>query len=149
MPATVEAKANIIRAKTYAAALYGIEAAKVQPAKVAKLTAAVIDVFKSKNNNHNVDRFFATLGSEEKDLDPVVQIYGRRAMQIRRSSCKGSQAEKRNKGNLLKYATRYKKGSIWPKWYHDLDQGGLKDPGTFPVPQPHPSTNDHARDWGD
>ena len=111
------------------------------------MTAAVIDVFKSKNNNHNVDRFFATLGSEEKDLDPVVQIYGRRAMQIRRSSCKSSQAEKRNKENLLEYAMRHKQGSIWPKWYHDIDQGCPKDPGTYPVPQPHPNTNDHAREW--
>ena len=97
-PAKAEAKANIIIAKTYAAALYGIEAAKVHPAKVAKLTVAVIDVFKSRNNNHNVDRFFATLGSEEKDLDPVVQIYGRRAMQIRRSSCKSSEADKKDEG---------------------------------------------------
>ena len=31
-PATVEAKAGIILAKTYAAALYGIEAARVPPA---------------------------------------------------------------------------------------------------------------------
>ena len=86
----MEAKVAAINAKTYAAALYGIEAAGVQPAKVAKLTAAVIDVFKNRNNNHNLDRFFATLSSEEKELDPMVQIYGRRAMQIRRSTCKNS-----------------------------------------------------------
>ena len=144
MPATVEAKANIIIAKTYAAALYGVEAAKVTPAKVAKLTAAVIDVFKSRNNNHNVDRFFATMGSEEKDLDPMVQIYGRRAMQIRRSSCKSSETEKRMKQILTKYATRHKIGSNWPKWYHDMS---TEEPSTYPVPQPHPNTHDHANDW--
>ena len=36
-PATVEAKTGIILAKTYAGALYGVEAARVTPAKVAKL----------------------------------------------------------------------------------------------------------------
>ena len=103
--------------------------------------------FKSKNNNHNVDRFFATLCSEDKDLDPVVQIYGRRAMQIRRSICKSKEAERRHKDNLLKYAERHRKGSRWPDWYHDVDQGGMKEPDTYPTPQPHPNTNEHAKDW--
>ena len=46
-PATVEAKVKAIQAKIYAAAMYGIEAAEVPPAKVATLTAAVIDAFRS------------------------------------------------------------------------------------------------------
>ena len=94
-PATTEAKVGIINAKTYAAAMYGIEAARVPPAKVAKLTAAVIDVFKARNNNHNVDRFFASLSEEDRELDPMVQIFARRALQIRRSACKGKEAEAR------------------------------------------------------
>ena len=68
-------------------------------------------------------------------------------MQIRRSSCKCSEAEQRMKNNLLKYATRHKKGSNWPKWFHDIDQGYPKESGTYPTPQPHPNTGDHARDW--
>ena len=36
-PATTKAKVGIIIAKTYAAAFYGIEAAGVNPAKVARL----------------------------------------------------------------------------------------------------------------
>ena len=36
VPATAEAKVGIIIAKTYAAALYGIEAARVQPVKIAR-----------------------------------------------------------------------------------------------------------------
>ena len=60
-PVTVEAKMNIILAETYAATLYGVEAAKVQPQKIAQLATAVIDVFKPRNNHHNADRFFATL----------------------------------------------------------------------------------------
>ena len=84
-PATVKAKAKVILAKTVAAAMYGIEAAQVQPAKIAKLTAAVIDAFRSRNDNHNTDRFFATIAEERNELDPVVQILARRAMQIRRT----------------------------------------------------------------
>ena len=77
-PASLEAKVAIILAKTYAATLYGVEAARVQPQKIAKLAAAVIDVFKPRNNHHNADWFFATLTSDEaEDLDPVVQILGR------------------------------------------------------------------------
>ena len=48
-PATAEAKAKVIHSKIYAGALYGVEAAGASPAKVAKLTAAVIAVFKSEN----------------------------------------------------------------------------------------------------
>ena len=54
-PATLEAKCMAIRTKIYAAAMYGIEAAEVTPQKIAKITAGVIDVFRSKNENHNVD----------------------------------------------------------------------------------------------
>ena len=56
-PATNEAKVKAIHAKVYASAMYGIEAAAVTPAKIAKLAATVIDVFRSRNNNHNADRF--------------------------------------------------------------------------------------------
>ena len=41
--------------------MYGVEAAAASPAKVASLTAAVIDVFKSRNNVHNANQFFATI----------------------------------------------------------------------------------------
>ena len=115
-PASVEAKAGIILAKTYAATLYGVEAARVQPQKIAQLAAAVIDVFKPKNNHHNADRFFATLTTDEsKDLDPVVQILGRRASQIRRTASKSKEAEERFKKTLMKYARKYKSGDEWPK----------------------------------
>ena len=46
-PASVEAKVAIIHAKTYAATLYGIAAARVQPQQIAQLAAAVIDVFRT------------------------------------------------------------------------------------------------------
>ena len=57
-PAIVEAKAKAILAKVYAPAFYGIEAAEVPVAKIASLIAAIIDVLRSRNDNHTVDSFF-------------------------------------------------------------------------------------------
>ena len=45
-PARVDMKARIIATKVYAAALYGVEAATVTPARIAKLSAAVVDTFR-------------------------------------------------------------------------------------------------------
>ena len=45
VPASMQAKVNIIHAKVFAAAFYGIEAASMPPAKMAKLAATIIDVF--------------------------------------------------------------------------------------------------------
>lgn len=135
----MEAKVAIILAKTYAATLYGVEAARVQPQKIAQLAAAVIDVFKPRNNHHNADSFFATLSADEtKDLDPVVQILGRRAMQIRRSANKGKGVLDMFKKILMKYVRKHKNGDGWPKWFHDADSGKAKLPRTYPVPNRTP-----------
>ncbi len=48
----------------------GVEAASASPIKVASLTAAVIDVFKSRNNNHNANQFFSTISGSKNDFDP-------------------------------------------------------------------------------
>ena len=77
----------------YAGAFYGVEAAQVSPAKLAKMSAAVIDVFRSRNNSHNADRFFATLTSAKNDLDPTVQIFTRRVLQVRRTCSKKEGAD--------------------------------------------------------
>jgi len=61
VPPSIEAKVQIIQGKVYGAAMYGIEAAEATPTTIAKLTAAVVAVFRSRNNSHNVDRFFTTL----------------------------------------------------------------------------------------
>ena len=97
IPADIQAKVGIIHAKIYAAALYGVEAAEATPAKVAKLTTAVINVFRSRNNNYNVDRFFTTLTGDKNDADPVAQILLRRVLQIRRVACKTEGNEERYK----------------------------------------------------
>ena len=70
---------------------------------------------------------------EWKHLDPVVQIYGRRALQIRRACCKCKKAEARIKENIVKYATRHKKGDAWPIWYHDVDQGNTWGTNDLPA----------------
>ena len=54
-------KAKAIGAKTYTAAFYGIEAAEMAPSKMARFAAAVIDVYRNRNNNHNTDNCFTTL----------------------------------------------------------------------------------------
>ena len=147
VPADVEAKVGIILAKTYAAALYGVEAAKVQPAKLAKRAAAVVNAFRGKNTNRNTDRFYTTLTGDAKDLDPVVQIYGRRALQVRRTCSKDKEAERRIKETIVRYATRHKRGEAWPTWYYDEEWEAAGGPEIFPQPQPHPSTNEHSEDW--
>ena len=68
--------------------MYGIEAASASPIKVASLIAAVIDVFRSRNNNHNANQFFSTISGSKNDLDPQVQIFARRVLQVRRTACK-------------------------------------------------------------
>ena len=65
IPASTAAKLAAIRTKIYAAAMYGVEAAEIAPAKIASMTAAVIDVFKSRNDNHNADRFFTTIATDK------------------------------------------------------------------------------------
>ena len=105
----MEAKVKIIHTKIYVAAMYGVEAAEVAPAKVARLTAAVIDAFRSKNETHNADRFFTTLTYNSKDLVPVVEILARRVLQIRRTACKRDEMADKFKGMILKYAGTHTK----------------------------------------
>jgi len=148
-PVGVEAKVSAILAKVYAGALYGIEAAQVTPAKFAKLSAAVIDAFRSKNDNHNADRFYATVSEATKDLDPVTQTFCRRAMQIRRTCHKQSGASCKIKASLSKYVEKHKVGQRRPRWYHWKPADQEDDTFQYPPEQPHPSTKEHDDGWGD
>jgi hypothetical protein len=91
------------------------------PAKFAKLSAAVSDAFRSRNDNHNADRLFTTVVEAKDEIDPVAQVFSRRVMQIRRIVVKLKGAEGRFKKMLLKYANKNKKNGKWPSWYHDND----------------------------
>ena len=104
VPATLEGKVKTIHAKVYGVALYGIEAAHAQPTKDAKLAAAVIDVFRSKNNCHNAVRLVTTITEEKNDIDPMAQIFARRVLQVRRTCAKKRGAEERFKRVINKYA---------------------------------------------
>ena len=147
-PASVETKARIIATKVYAAALYGVEASQMTPAKIARLSAAVIDTFRSRNNSHNADRFYTTLTTTKNDLDPAAQILVRRVLQIRRASMKRDKAEARFKRSLKKYATKFKdvKGR-WPSWYYPTDQEASGRTFEYPPEQPHPSTKEYSQHW--
>ena len=146
-PANVDMKARIIATKIYAGALYGVETATITPARIAKLSAAVVDTFRSKNNSYNADRFYATLTKADNDLDPTAQILARRILQIRRTSCKKDGAEEYFKRVLKKYAERHKVGGKWPGWYMANDEGENNQPLLYPPEQPHPSTKEHQKHW--
>ena len=118
-PAKPEAKAKVILAKVYAGAMYGVEAASATPQKIGSLTAAVIDGFKSKNNNHNAKQFFSTITYSKNDLGPAAQFFARRVLQVRRTACKKKDAEERFKNILKDYGKKHKRGGQWPKWYRD------------------------------
>ena len=148
-PATAEAKAKVILAKVYAAALYGVEAAQASPQKIANLTAAVIDAFKSRNNNHNANNFFSTITPTKNDLDPAAQILARRVLQVRRIACKKEGADDRIKSLLRDYATKHKKNGTWPKWYRHENPSEATEDETFPNEQPHPSTKEYEKGWSD
>ena len=92
--------------KVFVAAFYGVEAARIAPRKVVALAAAVIDAFRSRNDDHNACMFYATFTDEDKDLDPIVQITGRRILQIRRVCSKDPIAQTRYKRMLEQYAEK-------------------------------------------
>ena len=146
-PANVEAKIRAIISKVYAGAMYGVEAAGATPTKVASLTAAVIDVFKSRNNNHNANQFFSTITGSKVDLDPQVQIFARRAMQVRRTACKRPETMERFQKSIRNYANKYKRDGTWPKWYRPEDEDGTGWQHNYPDEQPHPSTAEHEPNW--
>ena len=104
IPATIEAKTRAIHSKVYGAAMYGVEAGQVAPTMIAKMTAAVIDVFRSRNNNHNVDQFFATITNDANELDPLAQLLTRRTMQMRRTANKKIGMVEKYGKTIQKYA---------------------------------------------
>ena len=128
VPATLEGKVKAIHAKVYGAALYGIEAEHAQPAKVAKLAAAVIDVFRSKNNDHNAVRVFTTITEEKNDSDPMAQIFARRVLQVRRTcSNKKKGRKERLKRMISKYAVQNSKDDKWPVWFHPVGREEIRN----------------------
>ena len=114
---------------------------------MAKLSAAVIDTFRHKNNDHNADRFFATTSKIQNDLDPVAQTFVRRVLQIRRTVSKNTGDTARYKRLLQQYAEKHKKGEEWPKWYYHVRDEEQGETLQYPRGQPHPTTKEYERDW--
>ena len=149
VPASVEAKVRIINAKIFAAAFYGIEAAEVAPAKIAKLAAAIIDTFRDRNNSHNANKFFTVMSKDKDDMDPVVQILTRRVLQTRRACVKKKGLKERFEKIIDIYANKNKKGTSWPQWYHHVQSEEDARPTAYPAGQPHPTTKEHEKDWNE
>ena len=116
---------------------------------MATLAVAVIDAFKSKNNNRNANNFFSTVTPTKNDLDPAAQIFARRVLQVRRTACKKEGAEDRFKHLLRDYANKHKKNGTWPKWYRHVNPEEVTEDEIFPNEQPHPSTKEHEEGWSD
>ena len=146
-PATPEAKSHATIGKVYVGALYGVDAASVGTATLNKLAAAVIDVFRSRNNYHNVDWFFATFLKDQKDLDPYGQVFTRRALQIRRTICKTLGSLQRFQKIFKEYVERQSSNidgghlvgngsdhARTPSWYRDAKAENDQQPEHFPLP---------------
>ena len=82
-------KAYAILAKIYPGGLYGVEANDVSEHLIAKLFAAVLDVFRCQSDIHDADFMYTALSNgTHKELDPTVQILIRRSLEMRRAICK-------------------------------------------------------------
>ena len=146
-PAGTKAKIRAILTRVFAGAFYGVEAARITPAKLAKFGADIIDTFKQRNNNHNVDRFYATTTKAKDDLDPVTQVMSRRVLQMRRTSCKKEGAKLRFQRTLQKYVKKHEVDGRAPNWYYQHEDNSDDYQHNFPPAQPHPSTNEYDKQW--
>ena len=80
----------------------------------------------------------------------MIEVFARRVMQIRRMACKSEGAADRYKDMIKRYADNHAKGQEWPRWYQQTckeDNTTEGRPSSFPIEQPHPSTNQHQTDW--
>jgi len=145
VPAVSMAKVRAITAKIYAAAFYGIEASGIPDRDIAQMSAAVIDVFRSKNDMHNADWFYASDFDDDKDIDPNSHLLCRRALQLRRCYCKQERSLEKYQAILRRYVRSSKQQP--PVWYHDIEEHGIKAPETFPTPQQHPSRKSTNENW--
>ena len=91
------------------------------PAKVAELIAALIDVFKSRNNNHNANQFFSTITGSKNDLDPQAQMFARGVLQAVMTACKNHYAAERFLKTIRTYAAKHRRNGKWPNWFRHED----------------------------
>ena len=89
-----EAKAIAVRQQVFAGAVYCVEATDPKQRSIAVMATAVIDVFRSRSDYHNVDCLLASIFQDNKELDPFAQVLARRGIQIRRTACKQKRLQK-------------------------------------------------------
>ena len=136
--ASAESKAKAIRVKVYACLFYGIEANDLTEKQLASISAAVIDVFQGRNDNHDTDWFYATC-SEGKDLDPVNQVLVRRCLEFRRAVCKRPYLKKQYQCILQMYVKESMHEPMWYKKAHVAIGAHA-----FPEPVAHPAKRQKA-----
>ncbi len=126
-------KIKAVLVKVFAGLFYGVEGNDLTSRQVASVSAAVLDVFRSRNDVHDADWFYVTLNDNtNRDLDPVTQILTRRCLQLRRAICKRPHLKQSFAKAIRLYAKASTTGAAW---FHDLS----KDRDCYPDVQPHPS----------
>lgn len=125
--AAPKSKANNIRVKIQAGALYGIEGTDYTDKQIARLSAKTIDVFKKRNNRYDLDWWYATC-SHGPDLDMALQIFVRRVIGFRRAYAKQPYQQTKLRNIIRLYA----RDGRSTKWLHNEDDV----PGHEPAPHP-------------
>ena len=135
-------KIKAILTKVYAGILYGVEGSDITEVMTARISAAVIDVFRRKNDNHDADWFYTTFSdASSSELDPTVQILTRRCLELRRAICKRPKTAAKAKHIFEKYAMIRKDA---PKWVEDEPLRAADRIHGYNGPMQHPAsgTND-------
>ena len=139
--ASPEAKAKTLRTKVFPAMLYGVEVNDLTERQLRAVAAAVIDVFKGKNNHHDADLFFASLACGT-DLDPVNQLLVRRCMELRRCVANMPYKEEELRRTLLNYVRTAKDDEKPAEWFRQ--EGMPESEQCYPEPAAHPTKNQPA-----
>ena len=140
--AACEDKIKAILNKVYAGMMYGIEGSDITEAMTAKIAAAVIDVFRSRNDVHDADWFFTAISNgTSRELDPTVQILVRRCLELRRAICKRPKTLAKAQSIFASYV---KNNPDAGKWCEDTPSSRRGDVHKYPHPIQHPTrgTND-------
>lgn len=140
--ASAEAKGKVIRTKIMPAMLYGIEANDLSERQLSSSTAAIIDLLKDKNNQHDVDLFFATF-AHGGDLDLVAQLLVRRTLEFRRCIAKRPEWQEELKRSLELCVAQAEQEGRATEWYRR--PGVAEEDQWYPDPATHPTKGDPAQ----
>ena len=82
-------------------------------------------------------------------MDPQVQIFARRVLQVRRTACKRPETAEIFRRTLTIYATKHRRNGRWPKCFRSEDDDALRWQQVYPDEQPHPSIAEFEKNWDD